>query len=120
MVVLECRCLIEYITMSADGDGSLRLGRAAGYARLALAALLGFAFAWFVVQNGTVVEVSWLFFNTDAPLWAVVLASAMVGAILGKAIGWVSVFRSSRNNGKTDSERPLKTLDVGSLDWPEM
>ena len=104
--------------MDAETGRSRRFGKLFGYARVVLAALVGFAFAWFVVQNSSVVQVSWLFFDTDAPLWVVVSAAAAIGAILGKAVGWVTALRSSRGPGNADAADHDHSLRVASVDRP--
>ncbi len=50
----------------------------------------------FVVQNGSEVPVSWLFIEVDGPLWAVIVVSAVLGALLSEIIGWVVGHRRRR------------------------
>jgi len=42
----------------------------------------------FVVQNTDDVPVNWLFFESDAPLWLVILIAAVAGAVLSEVGGW--------------------------------
>ena len=51
---------------------------------LAVAALI-----IFVVQNNDTVALSWLFVKVNWPLWAVIVASAVLGAIAGEALRWI-------------------------------
>lgn len=62
--------------------------------RLVAAALVGAAFVAFIVQNSTSVSVTWLFFDTTAPLWVVIVIAGVVGVILSEVVS--SLLRRSR------------------------
>ena len=50
------------------------------------AVLLAVVLVIFIVQNDTDQKVSWVVFNKRAPLWAVILVSALIGYLLGQLI----------------------------------
>ncbi len=54
-----------------------------------IAVLVAAALIVFVVQNNTEVPVRWLFVNVNQPLWAVIIAAAVAGAVLSEVLGWV-------------------------------
>lgn len=56
--------------------------------RLIVVALLATAIVVFVAQNGSRVEVTWLFFSTTGPLWVVIVVAAVTGAAMSEAITW--------------------------------
>ena len=57
--------------------------------RLVAAVLALAALVVFVVQNNDTVAVSWLVVKVNWPLWAVIVASAVLGAIVGEALRWI-------------------------------
>ena len=59
-----------------------------GQAKLVVAAIFASGLVAFVLQNTVSTQVKWLIFNGAAPLWIVILASAIAGAVLGEAAGW--------------------------------
>ena len=61
--------------------------------------LLAAALAAFVVQNTDSTPVTWLVFERSAPLWVVIIASAVAGAALSEAAGWAMRRRRRRNRG---------------------
>jgi len=54
----------------------------------------------FVIQNSNDAEVTWLVTDTTTPLWLVILASAVLGYVVGRLIevGW-------RRRRRSDSSR---------------
>jgi len=66
-----------------------------GLGKLIVVAIVGVALAAFVVQNTNDTDVSWLVFDESAPLWIVIVVSAVAGAILSEAAGWM-IRRSRR------------------------
>jgi uncharacterized integral membrane protein len=52
----------------------------------------------FIIQNSNDAEVTWLVTDTTTPLWLVILASAVLGYVVGRLIeiGWR---RRRRSNG---------------------
>ena len=48
------------------------------------AVVIGLLLAAFVLQNTDNTPVTWLFFDADAPLWLVIVLSAVAGAVLGQ------------------------------------
>ena len=53
----------------------------------------------FVLQNTVPTPVAWLVFEGSAPLWLVIVASAVAGAILSELVGWL-LRRRKRANAK--------------------
>ena len=74
----------------ATPDTSVRSARRAPPWRLIAAALLGVAFVVFVIQNTGQARVTWLFFETNGPVWVVILAAAVAGALLSEVIGFLA------------------------------
>lgn len=60
-----------------------------GQVRLVIIGLLVAGLALFIVQNTDSTPVSWLVFEGSAPLWVVIIASAVAGAVLSELIGWM-------------------------------
>ena len=54
-----------------------------------IALLVAAALVVFVVQNDREVPVTWLFVEVNGPLWAVIIAAAVAGAVLTEVLGWV-------------------------------
>lgn len=67
------------------------------WGRIIVVGLIALALILFVVLNGADTEVSWLFFDTNGPLWVVILVSAVLGAVLSEVIGWM--VRRKRRKG---------------------
>jgi len=65
---------------------------------IVLAGLIAMALALFIVQNTGSTPVSWLWIDGSAPLWAVVFGSALAGAVLSEALGWM--IRRARRRGR--------------------
>ena len=53
------------------------------------AALVAVALIAFVVQNTNSTPVQWFFIDRSAPLWLIIVVSAVAGAILSEIIGWI-------------------------------
>ncbi len=53
------------------------------------AALVAVALIAFVVQNTDSTPVQWFFIDRSAPLWLIIVVSAVAGAILSEIIGWI-------------------------------
>jgi len=64
---------------------------------LVLAALVAVGLAAFVLQNTDSTPVNWLMFDGSAPLFIVILGSAVAGAVLSEAAGWMIRRRRRRN-----------------------
>lgn len=81
----------------ADGGGSgnqkLDLAKRFGPSGLLLALLL-----WFVLANTQSVEVSFLFVSKEAPLFIVLILTALIGALIT-----LLVQRRGRKGSKTDA-----------------
>jgi uncharacterized integral membrane protein len=43
----------------------------------------------FIVQNTRRTRVEWLFWDVRAPLWVVIAATALAGAVLVRLAGWL-------------------------------
>lgn len=65
---------------------------------IVIAGLLATALGLFIVQNTGSTPVSWLWIDGSAPLWAVVFGSALAGAVLSEALGWM-IRRARRRRG---------------------
>lgn len=70
-------------------DESTAPKKSGGQARLVIIGLLAAGLALFIVQNTDSTPVSWLVFEGSAPLWVVIIASAVAGAVLSELIGWM-------------------------------
>ncbi|MDE0065357.1 MAG: LapA family protein [Acidimicrobiaceae bacterium] len=53
------------------------------------AALVALALIAFVVQNTDSTPVQWFFIDRSAPLWLIIVISAVAGAILSEILGWM-------------------------------
>ncbi len=53
------------------------------------AALVAVALIAFVVQNTDSTPVQWFFIDRSAPLWLIIVVSAVAGAILSEIVGWI-------------------------------
>lgn len=66
--------------------------QSAGSGRIGIRPLAGavlvVALAAFVVQNGESTAVRWLWFDGSAPLFGVIVVSALAGAVLSEIVGW--------------------------------
>ncbi len=60
-----------------------------GLGKLIVVGIVAVALAAFVVQNTDDTPVSWLVFDESAPLWIVIVISAVAGAVLSEAAGWL-------------------------------
>ncbi len=69
--------------------------RGGSVAKLVVVAIVAVGLAAFVVQNTTDTPVTWLMFDGSSPLWMVIVVSAVAGAILSEALGWM-IRRSRR------------------------
>ncbi len=78
---------------SATGDDAKR--SRLGFRPVAVAVLV-VALAAFVVQNGESTAVTWLWFDSSAPLFVVIVVSAVAGAVLSELVGWM--LRRRRRN----------------------
>ena len=63
--------------------------RSGGQVRLLIVGLLVAGLAAFIVQNTDSTPVTWLVFEESAPLWVVIIVSAVAGAVLSEAAGWL-------------------------------
>lgn len=71
-------------------------GAGGGQAKLLIAALVAVGLAAFIVQNTDSTPVQWLVFDGSAPLWIVILAAAVAGAVLSELGGLVLRRRKRR------------------------
>lgn len=53
------------------------------------AALVALALIAFVVQNTDSTPVQWFFIDRSAPLWLIIVVSAVAGATLSEILGWI-------------------------------
>lgn len=63
---------------------------------LIVATLVAAGLAAFVLQNTDSTPMTWLMFDGSAPLFIVILGSAVAGAVLSEAAGWM-IRRRRRN-----------------------
>ncbi len=82
----------------ADEELSEKEGAIAGLGTVVGAAVVAIALAAFVVQNTDDTPVQWLFVDRSAPLWVVIVISAVAGAALSEVLGWM-IRRRRRNRG---------------------
>ena len=61
----------------------------AALAKFVCAALVAVALVAFVVQNTDSTPVRWMFIDRSAPLWLIIVASAVAGAVLSEILGWI-------------------------------
>ena len=69
-------------------DDKASAGKGGGQGRLIAVALLVAGLAAFIVQNTDSTPVTWLVFERSAPLWVVIIASAVLGAVITELAGW--------------------------------
>ena len=72
--------------------------KAGGQARLLLVALVAGGLVAFIVQNTDSTPVNWLIFEGSAPLWIVIVAAAVAGAVLSELGGYLMRRRKRRND----------------------
>lgn len=60
-----------------------------GLGKFVSAALVAAALIAFVLQNTDSTPVSWLFIDRSAPLWLIIVVSAVAGAVLSEILGWI-------------------------------
>ncbi len=70
-------------------------GRGPSPVKLVFVAVVAVGMAAFIVQNTDDAPVSWLMFDGSAPVWMVIVISAVAGAVLSEALGW-AIRRSRR------------------------
>jgi uncharacterized integral membrane protein len=75
--------------MADDRNGTESTIRSSAVATLVLAALVAAGLGAFIVQNGEDSTVNWLFMEGQWPLWAVIVVSAVAGALLSEVLGWL-------------------------------
>ncbi len=64
---------------------------------LIVATLVAAGLAAFVLQNTDSTPVTWLMFDGSAPLFLIILGSAVAGAVLSEAAGWMIRRRRRKN-----------------------
>ncbi|MEM8708567.1 MAG: lipopolysaccharide assembly protein LapA domain-containing protein [Actinomycetota bacterium] len=79
-----------------DGQPTTKSG--GGQARLIVVALVAVGLVAFVVQNTDSTPVTWLMFEGSAPLWVVIVAAAVAGAVLSELGGYLMRRRKRRKN----------------------
>lgn len=79
-----------------SGENSAEAGGAGGQSKILIAGIVAVGLAAFVVQNTDSTPVRWLVFDGSAPLWMVILAAAVAGAVLSELGGWVLRRRKRR------------------------
>ena len=70
-------------------DESATPKKSGGQVRLLILGLVVAGLAAFIVQNTDSTPVTWLVFEGSAPLWVVIAASAVAGAVLSELVGWM-------------------------------
>ncbi|MCY4493440.1 MAG: LapA family protein [Acidimicrobiaceae bacterium] len=60
-----------------------------GLGKFVSAALVAAALVAFVVQNTDSTPVRWFFIDRSAPLWLIIVVSAVAGAVLSEILGWI-------------------------------
>lgn len=60
-----------------------------GLGKFVAAALVAVALIAFVLQNTDSTPVRWLFIDRSAPLWLIIVVSAVAGAVLSEILGWI-------------------------------
>ena len=88
--------------MANDTGQPMSLGRKAA---LGAAIVLGAAAIAFVVQNSDSVEVQWLGFTVEAPLFLVMLLSGFMALGVRDLIGWALRRQEQRRERRTPDER---------------
>lgn len=84
------------MTEDTLGEGTVESSGSAGQAKLLVAALIAVGLAAFIVQNTDSTPVRWLVFDGEAPLWIVIAAAAVAGAVLSEVAGWMLRRRKRR------------------------
>lgn len=79
------------------GDESAATKKRGGQARLIVLGLVVAGLAAFILQNTVSTPVTWLVFEGSAPLWLVIIASAVAGAVLSELVGWLMRRRKRAN-----------------------
>jgi len=79
-----------------SAESSAEAGGSGGQSKVLIATLVGVGLAAFIVQNTGSTPVRWLVFDGSAPLWIVILAAAVAGAVLSEVGGWVLRRRKRR------------------------
>lgn len=79
-----------------DGQPTTKGG--GGQVRLIVVALVALGLIAFVVQNTDSTPVTWLMFEGSAPLWVVIIAAAVAGAVLSELGGYLMRRRKRRKN----------------------
>ena len=89
--------------MSGDRGGSDEGGRAwraddeietgTGESRMSVGliatAIVAVVLLVFIFQNTDETKVTWLFFDSEPPLWLALLVAAVAGAVVSELVGWV-------------------------------
>lgn len=65
---------------------------------LIIGGLVAVALIAFITQNTNEVPITWLFVERTAPLWLVIVVSAVLGALLSEVIAWL-IRRRRRSDG---------------------
>ena len=60
-----------------------------GFGKFVAAALVTVALVAFVVQNTDSTPVRWFFIDRSAPLWLIIVVSAVAGSVLSEILGWI-------------------------------
>ncbi len=60
-----------------------------GLGKFVAAALVAVALVAFVVQNTDSTPVQWFFIDRSAPLWLIIVVSAVAGALLSEILAWI-------------------------------
>jgi uncharacterized integral membrane protein len=63
-----------------------RSGKSLASGRLIITGIVILALVFFVGQNTNTVDITWLFFEGDAPLWLMLVLSALAGAIIALGV----------------------------------
>jgi uncharacterized integral membrane protein len=78
---------------AAAGRAEALDGTAAGAHRVrvrhVLSGILAVVLVFFVVQNADQVSVRWMVWSGKAPLWLIVVGSALAGAVVAQLVAWL-------------------------------
>jgi uncharacterized integral membrane protein len=64
-----------------------------------LAAIVAILLLVFIVQNGERAQVTWLVFDRNPPVWAIIIVSAVAGYLLGQLVE-IGLRRHRRNRNR--------------------
>ena len=80
------------VRAEARGDRSIASGR------LVVTGIVILALVFFIGQNTRSVDIKWLFFEGDAPLWLMLVLSALAGAVIALGVSMTLRRRRRRDD----------------------